>query len=133
MRHRNQKHYDGLTSIPALMNRSYFCHHCDRAYDCEDASHHNGMGQNCPVCGRTRTGTEPGCPNFAAWLTPEVECELCHIRFYGSHCFQAHQQKGKKKGEKSLCERFRKCLNCCSEYQVDPKKPHKCFHATCPN
>ena len=30
-------------------------------------------------------------------------------------------------------ERFRKCLNCCSVYQVDPKKPHKCFHATCPN
>lgn len=38
-----------------------------------------------------------------------------------------------EKGQKSLCDRIRKCLNCCSVYQVDPKKPHKCFHAACPN
>ena len=25
-------HYDGLRSIPALMNRSYYCRHCDRSY-----------------------------------------------------------------------------------------------------
>ena len=29
-------HYDGLTSIPALMNRSYYCHHCDRGYNTQD-------------------------------------------------------------------------------------------------
>lgn len=100
---KHQKHYDGLTSIPALMNRSYFSCHCQRAYDSEDARHHNCMSQNCPACGRTRKGTEPGCPNYAAWLTPEVECERCHIKFYRSDCFRAHRQKGKKKrGEKSL-------------------------------
>lgn len=58
---KNQKNYDGLTSIPALMNRSYFCCHCERAYDSEEARRHNCIGQNCSACGRTRKGTEPGC------------------------------------------------------------------------
>lgn len=33
---KHQNHYDGLTSIPALINRSYYCRHCDKAYDRED-------------------------------------------------------------------------------------------------
>ena len=43
---KHQNHYDGLTSIPALINRSYYCRHCDKAYDREDARHHNCLGQN---------------------------------------------------------------------------------------
>lgn len=93
---KHQKHYDGLTSVPALIYRSYFCRHCDSAYNSEYATHRNCMGQNCPACCRTRKGTEPGCPNYAAWLTPEVECDRCHIKLYGSDCFAAHRQKGKK-------------------------------------
>lgn len=50
---KHQKHYDGLTSIAALIYRSYFCWHYDSAYNTEDAAHHNCMGQNCPACCRT--------------------------------------------------------------------------------
>lgn len=99
----------------------------------KDSSHHNCRSQNCPACCRTRRGKEPGYPNFAVWLTPQLECNRCHIKFYGSDCFAAHQQKSKKKGVKSICERYRECLSCCSVYQLDPKIPHECFHATCAN
>ena len=30
-------------------------------------------------------------------------------------------------------DRWKKCPLCCAEYQVIPKKPHKCYHATCRN
>lgn len=99
---KHQKHYDGLTSVPALIYRSYFCRHCDGAYNSEYATHRNCMGQNCPACCRTRKGTKPGCPNYAAWLTPEVKCDRCHIKFYGSDCFAAHRQKGMKGVYKSV-------------------------------
>lgn len=33
---KHQGHYDGLTSIPALMNRSYYCRHCDKGYSTEE-------------------------------------------------------------------------------------------------
>lgn len=99
---KHQRHYDGLTSVPALIYRSYFCRHCDSAYNTEHTAYRNCMGQNCPACCRTRKGTEPGCPNYAAWLTPDVECDRCHIKFYRSDCFAAHRQKGKKGVYKSV-------------------------------
>ena len=41
---KHQGHYDCLTSIPALLNRSYYCRHCDAGYDHENAEHHNCQG-----------------------------------------------------------------------------------------
>ena len=43
-------HYDGLYSIPAFMNRSYFCDSCCKRYKTEDHAHHNCQAQNCPAC-----------------------------------------------------------------------------------
>ena len=34
---KHQDHFDGLTSIPALINRSYYCRLCDKGYDVEGA------------------------------------------------------------------------------------------------
>lgn len=51
--------------------------------------------------------------------------------FYGPECFEAHQQK--LQGGKSVCERFRKCLECCKVYQVKDKKKHRCYQSRCPN
>ena len=47
---KHQDHFDGLTSIPALISRSYYCRLCDKDYDVEGATHHNCCGQNCPAC-----------------------------------------------------------------------------------
>ena len=51
--------------------------------------------------------------------------------FYGPECFEAHQQK--PRGGKSVCERFRKCLECCKVYQVKGKKKHRCYQCRCLN
>ena len=122
-------HYDGLTSIPALMNRSYYCRHCDRGYNTQDAQLHNCQSQNCVACCRQNKT----CPNFATWVKPTVHCPDCNCMFYGQDCFQAHKTKGKKRGDESICDRWKKCPLCCAEYQVNPKKPHKCYHVTCRN
>ena len=122
-------HYEGLTSIPTLMNRSYYCRHCDRGYNTQDAQHHNCRSQNCLACCRQNKT----CPNFATWVKPTVHCPDCNCMFYGQDCFQAHKTKGKKRGDESICDRWKKCPLCCAEYQVNPKKPHKCYHVTCRN
>ena len=89
-------HYVGLKSIPALMNRSYYCRHCDKGYEHGDAPQHNCQGQNCSACwGRNKT-----CPNFATWVKPTVHCADCNCMFYGQDCFTTHKAKGKKKGRK---------------------------------
>lgn len=85
------------------------------------------MGQNCRAC---HQGSK-ACPNFATWVTPEVCCDRCHVTFYGPECFEAHQQK--LRGGKSVCERFRKCLECCKVYEVKGKKKHRCYQSRCPN
>ena len=59
---KHQNHYDDFTSIPALINQSYYCRHYDKAYDREDSRHHNCLSQNCPACCR---GNKT-CPNYAA-------------------------------------------------------------------
>ena len=115
-------HFDGLTSIPAFINRSYFCFDCNRGYDHESAEHHNCFGQNCPGCLRRNKK----CPNYAAWLKPNFECRDCHCLFYGEDCLEQHKKD-------KLCGKYRRCLVCAQEYQVDKKKPHKCYHSTCRN
>ena len=124
---KHQDHFDGLTSIPALINRSYYCRLCDKGYDVEGATHHNCCGQNCPACLRKNKT----CPNYAGWVKPALECPNCNCKFYGQDCFEAHKKKGKKKDDKSICESWRKCLKCSAEFHFDPNKPHKCYHVTC--
>ena len=54
-----------------------------------------------------------------------MSSEQCNVKFYGSECFEAHRQK--QRGQKSICERFRKCLECCKVYEVKDKKKHQCY------
>ena len=74
-----QNHFHGLRSIPALLNRSYYCHHCEKGYNEETPENHNCLGQNSLGCRRTNTA----CPNFATFVTPDVYCTQCNRMFYG--------------------------------------------------
>ena len=47
---KHQGKFDGLRSIPAPMNRSYYCRLCDRGFNTQEAQHHNCGGQNCNAC-----------------------------------------------------------------------------------
>ena len=112
-------HYDGLTSIPALMNRSYYCRHCDRGNNTQDAQHHNCQGQNCSACGlRNKT-----CPNFAVCVKPTIHCPDCNKMFYGQDCFEAHKVKGNKRGDKSSWSNLRNVLCAVQCILSTPKSP----------
>lgn len=122
-----ENHYHSITSIPGFLNRSNFCRHCEKAYNTEDAYNHNCLGQNCPACLRQNKT----CPNFATWVTPEVHCDACGQNFYGRECYEAHLQKPRSR--KSVCERFKKCPECCKVCEVERRKKHICFQAKCRN
>ena len=119
-----KNHFHGLRSIPALLNRSYYCHHCEKGYNQETSENHNCLGQNCSSCKRTNGS----CPNFATYVTPEVYCDQCNQKFYGQNRYDAH-----KRGANSVCSRFKKCHECCQVNKVRPKKKHHCYHALCRN
>ena len=47
-----QQHFHGLRSVPALINKTYYCHRCNKGYNQENAEHHNCSRQNCDMCRR---------------------------------------------------------------------------------
>ena len=116
-----ENHFHGVTSIPALLNRSYYCIHCEKAYNDETAGQHNCVGQNCKACLRKNKT----CPNFAVFKTPEVYCERCGWKFYGQNCFEAHRR--------GVCNKWKKCPESCKVYEVKRGKKHVCYRARCPN
>ena len=106
-------HFHGITSIPALLNRSYYCHHCEKGYSNETSEDHNCLGQNCSSCKRTNKR----CPNFATFKTPEVYCGDCNRFFYGQECYAAHKQRGK-----NICSQLKKVSRMLQRIQVQPEE-----------
>ena len=124
-------HFNGLRSMMAFLNRSYFCPDCCKGYNTEDAAHHSCMGCSCSSSQRTRSHKdEGGCPDFKPGKARSIHCKDCQRDFYGPDRFKAHKEaKGKKKV--SFCEKYKKCLVCCKQHTVNPKKPYRCYHDTC--
>ena len=120
-----KEHYHGITSLPAFLNRSYFCRFCNRGYDHETAEQHNCQGQNCVACRRGKKQ----CTNFAVWVKPTHYCNECNRWFYGEDCFKAHK-KGTKKTY-SVCQSLKKCKTCCKVYKWN--QVHECFKTKCGN
>ena len=124
-------HFNGLRSMIVFLNRSYFCPDCCKGYNTEDASHHSCMGCTCSSCQRKRSHkNQSGCPDFKPGNQRSIHCQDCQREFYGPDCFKAHKEPKDKK-KVSLCEKYKKCLVCCKQYTVNPKKPHRCYHDTC--
>lgn len=128
---KHNDHFNGLRSMIALLNRSYFCPDCCKGFNTDDAANHSYKGRNCHSCQRTMSQkNKGGCPDFVPGKKCSIHCTDCQRDFYGPDCFSAHkEQKGKKKA--SLCQALKKCLHCCKGFKVDPKKPHKCYHPKC--
>ena len=83
-------HYGGLYSIPAFMNRSYFCDRCCKGYNTGDSAHHNCQAQNCPACKQSTSIGEDPCSDFTFWSKPDRSCKICKREFYGETCFANH-------------------------------------------
>ena len=123
-----EQHFHGLRSVPALLNKTYYCHQCNKGYNQEDAEHHNCSRQNCDMC-RRKNGE---CPNYQERKPAHVYCNDCGRSFYSQNCFTAHKEpKGKKKV--SLCQKLKKCPECCKVYKYSKKKKHVCREYRCPN
>lgn len=116
-----QDHFHGIKSVPRFLNRSYYCHHCDRGFNLQGAEHHNCVRQNCDKCRRT----QGKCKAFKEKQPANMFCADCGQSFRGPDCFAAHKR--------SLCKKFKKCPLCCKLYKVKKKKKHVCGVYKCRN
>jgi hypothetical protein len=110
-------HYDVITSMPAFLNRSYYCHHCQKGYDHKEEHKCNNI---CTSCHKIHDLVEKD------W----IYCGDCHRYFRGPECHNLHK-KTTPKG-KSTCNSYYKCKDCEQTINVKMhKKNHVCGEVYC--
>ena len=116
---KSNEHFDGLTSFPAFINRSYYCVECERGFNTNDKANHICQERRCSACGRF------DCPDYVRGTRPTNNCTLCNCNFYGVNCKQQHAVT-------KQCQSVKTCLKCQAEYSVIKGKRHRCGYAKCP-
>ena len=116
---KSNDHFDGLTSFPAFLNRSYYCVDCQRGFNTNDKENHICEGRRCSSCGRF------DCEDYVRGTRPAEYCSLCHCKFYGAYCKRHHVVT-------KQCQSVKTCLKCQARYTVVPNRRHKCGFAKCP-
>ena len=116
---KSNNHFDGLTSFPAFLNRSYYCIECQRGFNTNDKENHICEGRRCSSCARF------DCEDYVRGTRPAEYCSLCHCKFYGVHCKRHHVVT-------KQCQSVKTCLKCQAQYTVVPNRRHKCGFAKCP-
>ena len=116
---KSNDHFDGCTSFPFFVNRSYYCVDCERGFNTNDRTNHTCQGRCCSACGRF------DCQDYVRGTRPTDYCTLCHCKFYGAYCKRHHVVT-------KQCQSVKTCLKCQAQYTVVPDRRHKCGHAKCP-
>ena len=116
---KSDHHYDGCTSFPLFVNRSYYCMDCERGFNTNDRKNHACQGKRCSACGRF------GCEDYVRGTQLNAYCPTCHGLFYGPRCQQYHRTS-------QQCRTLKTCLKCQARYTVVPVKRHQCGYAKCP-
>ena len=116
---KSNNHYDGVTSFPAFVDRSYYCLQCEKGFNTDDKAHHPCKGKRCTACARFN------CEDYDAGTQPTDYCTLCHSLFYGIHCKRYHF-------DTKQCQNHKTCLKCKAQYFVIKGKRHQCGFAKCP-
>ena len=116
---KSNHHFDGCTSFPAFVNRSYYCLDCERGLNTNDRTNHCCQGNRCRSCGRF------DCPDYVHGTRPTDYCTHCHSKFYGARCNRHHVVT-------KLCQMQKTCLRCQAQYAVLPNQRHRCGYAKCP-
>ena len=116
---KSNDHFDGCTSFPAFVNRSYYCVDRERGFNTNDRTNHTCQGTRCSACG----GFD--CQDYARGTRPTEYCTLCHCKFYGAYCKRHHVVTRQ-------CQSIKTCLKCQAKFLVVPDRRHKCGHANCP-
>lgn len=86
-------HYDGCSSFNGFMSKSYFCDECNRGFDQDNFHHHPCLGKWCPSCKRDncsdyKTAKQP--LEVGKFPKATESCRLCHRKFFGDTCYNAH-------------------------------------------
>ena len=101
------EHYHGCTSFGGFLDRSYYCHECNKGYNVDDIKHHPCKGIWCSSCKRKN------CQDFllAKQALPRGEkpkptttCSACNRLFFGDKCHAFHLSDTLT--ERSLCAHF---------------------------
>ena len=129
-------HYDGCTSFGAWLNKSYYCHECDRGYDRDDLAHHSCNGKRCRSCHSLQCDEYLALKRQGQWPQPSTQCHLCNRSFMGQVCLARHLER--VGGKKSTCQTWKKCVECRKVYEIKFSKAgrlkgprHKCGWADC--
>ena len=115
---KSNDHYDGVTSFPAFVNRSYYCIKCEKGFNTDDRAHHACKGRRCSACGRF------DCPDYVSGSEPTDYCSHCNTKFFGIDCKNHHFTS-------NMCATHKTCRNCFAQYMVIKGKRHKCGFAKC--
>ena len=102
---KSNDHFDGCTSFPAFVNRSYYCVDCERGFNTNDRTNHTCQGRRCRACGRF------DCQDYVRGTRPTDYWPLCHCKFYGTHCMHHHVVSRQ-------CQSIKTCLKCQAQYTV---------------
>ena len=110
----NDNHYDAITSMSGVIEKSYYCDFCDVGY-----SHREDHRTVCPVrCNYCLSS--PPCP----WDNTNVECQKCGGHFPSMECYWNHLKP--MRGGRSICDMMIKCTDCGAWMSKNLKRIHRC-------
>lgn len=109
-------HYWGVRSVPGMMDKSYYCHDCDRGSKDVDFRHHMCKGNRCPRCLQKDCGDHRKKRRTGG--ADALKCEGCRRVFYGEACLGLHRTRGmdgRQEGTHSVCHVLKMCERCGKE------------------
>ena len=108
--HENGGHFDTIVSVPGLLGKSYFCHHCLKGYD-------HRTKHTCAITCKV-------CQNGQCSMESETQCKVCNMTCRSTACFQRHQKH---------CHKFWLCLTCKTKIDLRKrcKDDHRCGEWQC--
>ena len=114
-------HFDVISSLPAFLNTSYFCHACHKGYDVTTDHLCDGMCHSCRGFG-------------CVIQDGGMVCNECDRLFKNQACYDRHKQEPINGGGRTVCQVIRKCPKCKQSMDVRKiGKPHLCIdNKKCP-
>ncbi|CAC5375852.1 unnamed protein product [Mytilus coruscus] len=109
--HHNE-HYDVIRSMPAFLNRSYYCNICQKGYQHKEEHKCNNICTSCHKIHEVEN-------------KERIYCKDCNRYFQGDVCFQLHAKKTSQ--GRSTCTSYYRCKECGQSINRKMhKKEHQC-------
>ena len=105
----HDNHYDVITSMPAFLSKSYFCHTCRQSYT-------NKLKHLCP-------GMCKSCRSYDCIVNDPLECNECNRWFKSKACYDRHKEQ--VAGARSVCQGIKRCEKCGKSVEVRNLNPKK--------